>query len=369
MRSTAVGAPLFAALLVAAACVPAASAPPQSSPVAATQPPVESPAVAQPEPSPAPSPSPAPKKARFFVAAEFKEEVWVLEGEPLQVVAKVPVGRLPHNISVSPNGRWVATANRMSGTVSVIDPRELREVARIKVGRQPHDLVWATDAASLFVGSEREGFIHRIEAETWKALAPLRVGVPQHTLAIHPSRPSELWFTLTNVDATNHLRVYHLDTDRITEVKTYDNHDVFFTPDGSEVWTSTSGFLDRPSDRVVIHDPETKTVKQELRFPGRYPFHSMKHNRDARFFVDGTDVMVLSDHTEPSLMFVDWRARKILGSVKLEKWVFHTAYTPGRYYTTNNMPGALWVIDAVERTVLYKLDIPRAHGVVFTLVD
>ncbi len=366
-----IAASLALALFVAGAC-------------ALTPPAAELPSpVPTPESSAAPTSSPISTvrpRPRFFVASESTEQVWVLEGDPLAVVAKVPVGKLPHNLSVSPDGRWVAVANRMGNTASIINPREMREVARVLVGKQPHDLIWAPDSRTLFVGSEREGYIHRIEADTWKPLAPLAVTVPQHALAIWNGRPNELWFTVTNASAANVLRVYDLDTNQIAEIKVNDVHDVFFTPDGSEAWTTSSGFLCKPSDRVVVYDPLEKRVKEELHFPGRYPFHTMKQNRDALFYVDQTETMVLSDHQQESLMVVDWKSRRIVGSAKLKDpaisssgacgiEVFHTAYTPGRYYTTSNKDSSLRVIDAKELRVLQRVEIPRPHGVVLVPLE
>ncbi len=320
-------------------------------------------------------------RIRFFVASESADQVWVLEGDPLAVIARIPVGRFPHNLSVSPDGKWVAVANRFGGSASIIDPRAMRELARVMVGKQPHEIIWAPDARTIFVGSEREPFIHRIETDTWKALPPLAAKVPQHDMAIWKDRPNELWFSVTNAETTTSaLRVYDLVTNAITQIAVSDVHDVFFTPDGSEAWSSSSGFLCKPSDRMVIYDAVTKKVKQELYFPGRYPFHTMKYNRDATFFSDQTETMVLSDHQQESLMLIDWRERKIAASVSLKDpslavtgkcgiQPFHTAYTPGRYYVTTNADNSLRAVDATELRVLYRVEIPTPHGIVFVPLD
>ena len=321
------------------------------------------------------APVPRPVSARFFVASESTNEVWVLEGDPLAVVGRIPVGAFPHNISVSPDGVHVAVANRMGDTVSVIDPGAMREVARVIVPRQPHDLIWSPDARTIFVSSEREPYIGRIEAGTWRALAPLYVAVPQHALAISRDRPNELWFTVTNSSARDHLRVYDLRTGSVTPIGVTDVHDVFFTPDGSEVWTTSSGFLCRPSDRIVVYDPIAKTVKGEVHFAGHYPFHTIKQNRDATFFIDQTDTMVLSDHLLNGVLVVDWRERAIVRSASLAQPAFpskgkcgiepfHTAYTPGRYYITSNKDDSVRVVDAATMTILQRVEVTTPHGIV-----
>src|SRR6266540_5514726 len=147
---------------------------------------------------------PAFRALRAFVASETTDSVWVLEGgERFTVVGRIAVGKMPHNLAVSPDAKWIAVANRMGNSVSILDPYGLVEVARVPVGRQPHDITWAPDSGTIFVGHERDNFITRIEAGTWLALRPLMVGVPQHDLAISHTRPNDLFFTVTNSNDAN----------------------------------------------------------------------------------------------------------------------------------------------------------------------
>ncbi len=319
--------------------------------------------------SSAPVPTPALyRKLRVFVASESTDQLWVLEGapgEPYALVGKIPVGRLPHQLAVSPDGRWVAVNNRMGNSTSIIDPLTMKEVVRIAAGKQPHGLTWSPDSQTLFVGHERDMYIARIEVGTWRPLPPLMVGVPQHILTIAPSRPNELWFSLTNTSQGDVLRVYDLTTNRTTNIRVSDVHDAYFTPDESEVWSSSSGFLDKPSDRMVIYDPVAKTVKSEIRFPGHYPFHSEKMDQDGVFFMPDKSLMLLSDHLLPGLLWVDWRERRIVAETKLGQQPFHTTYDPegGRLLTTTNVDGMVNVIDLRTRAVVQKLVVPKAHGI------
>ncbi|HEV8669471.1 MAG TPA: cytochrome D1 domain-containing protein [Candidatus Limnocylindria bacterium] len=321
-----------------------------------------------PAPAPAASPSPLYSKLRVFVTSESTDQVWVLDGkpgEPYALAGKIGVGRLPHQLGVSPDGKWVAVNNRMSNTTSVIDPLSMKEVVRLMVGKQPHGIAWSPDSKTVFVGHERDMYIARFEAGTWKALPPLMVGVPQHVLAIAPSRPNELWFTLTNTPQSDVLRIYDLDTKKITLIKISDVHDAFFSPDETEVWSSSSGFVDKPSDRMVIYDPVAKTVKKEIRFEGRYPFHTEKVGQDGVYFMADKSLMVLSDHLGPSLLWVDWKERRVVGETKLGKQPFHTTYDPegDRLLTTTNVDGMVNVIDVKTRAVVQKLAVPKAHGI------
>src|SRR5207249_10454691 len=109
---------------------------------------------ATPTPIPAPSPAPLYSKLRIFVASESTDQVWVLDGrpgEPYALVGKIAVGKLPHQLGVSPDGKWVAVNNRMGNTTSVIDPLSMKEVVRLMVGKQPHGITWSPDGKTLIV--------------------------------------------------------------------------------------------------------------------------------------------------------------------------------------------------------------------------
>ena len=335
------------------------------------RPPPDQLAIPSATPTPVPAPAPIPPlyaKLRIFVASESTDQVWVLDGKPgeqFALIGKISVGKLPHQLAVSPDGKWVAVNNRMGNTTSIIDPLSMKEVVRLMVGKQPHGITWSPDGKTLFVGHERDMYIARFEAATWKPLAPLMVGVPQHILTIAPSRPNELWFTLTNTAQADVLRVYDLETNKVTNIKVSDVHDAYFTPDESEVWSSSSGFLDKPSDRMVIYDPVLKTVKKEIHFAGHYPFHTEKVDQDGVFFMADKSVMVLSDHLAPGLLWIDWRERRILGETMLGQQPFHTTYDPegDRLLTTTNVDGMVNVIDVKTHAVVQKVAVPKAHGI------
>ncbi|OLC56760.1 MAG: hypothetical protein AUH85_05235 [Chloroflexi bacterium 13_1_40CM_4_68_4] len=330
-------------------------------------------ATTTPTPIVAPAPAATPEirlyaKLRAFVASESTNSVWVYEAapdSPFALVTKIPVGSLPHQMAVSPDGKYVAVNNRMANTTSIIDPIEMKEIVRIAVGKQPHGITFSADGKMLYVGHERDTYIAAIPVGTWVPQA-IMTGVPQHVLTISPGQPNELWFSITNTTESDVLRVVDLTTKQITKIKIGDVHDSYFTPDGSEVWSSSSGFLDKPSDRMVIYDPVAKKVKQEIHFTGRYPFHTLKPLQDGMYRPEDTSLMVLSDHLGPSLLWVDWRERRIVGETKLGQQPFHSSYDPegNRMLVTTNVDGMMNVIDLKTRQVIQKVPVTKAHGIV-----
>jgi YVTN family beta-propeller protein len=360
---------ILASALLLASCAGAGSAAP--TPVSTVAGPS---GPAAPAALPASTPTPTPEirqysKLRVFVASESTDSVWVYEAAPaaeFTLLKKIPVARFPHQMAVSPDGRYVAVNDRLANVTSIIDPISMTELMRLPVGKQPHGITFSPDGRTLFVAHERDVYIARFEVGTWKPLPPLMLGVPQHDLTMSRARPNELWFAVTNSSEEDHLRVYDLATNKVTKVVVSDVHDAYFTPDGSEIWSASSGFVDKPSDRMVIYDPVAKTVKQEIHFPGHYPFHTLKPLQDGMYYPVDTSLMVISDHAYPGLMWIDWRERRIVGETKLGQQPFHTTYDPEgkRLLVTTNVDGMVNVIDLATRTVVQKVPVTKAHGIV-----
>lgn len=71
------------------------------------------------------APAWAEETVTLFVTSMATDMVNVYRGPvtSLALVRAIRVGREPHNLGISPDGRWVATGNRRSGEVSIIDTR------------------------------------------------------------------------------------------------------------------------------------------------------------------------------------------------------------------------------------------------------
>src|SRR5438874_3710713 len=68
--------------------------------------------------------------------------------------APTPHFRRPAALAVTADGRWLFTANRKSGTVSVIDAQALRPAAEVEVGRGLADLALTPDGRRLLAADE-----------------------------------------------------------------------------------------------------------------------------------------------------------------------------------------------------------------------
>lgn len=135
--------------------------------------------------------------AQSDVTSEATHTVGVYRGRgaELKKVTAIPVGKGPHNLALSPDGKWVVVGNRRGDQLSVLETSTLTEKARIKTGRQPHDIVFTADSSFYYVGHEIDRYISEYEVGTWKELRRFNVKTAQHDLAIRTDH-SELWFTV-----------------------------------------------------------------------------------------------------------------------------------------------------------------------------
>ena len=316
------------------------------------------------------SPATAQETVTLFATSLSTGTVHVFQGRvpDLQRVRTIAVGREPHNLAISPDGRWVATGNRRSGAVSLIDAATLTEAARIRVGRQPHDVVFSGDSRSLFVGQEQETFVTVIDVAGRAVRETLPIGRAQHDLALTPDG-RELWFTVTNRPYTpgdRRVGVMDLATKQVTLVDTGANaHDVILGPDGRAAWVTNSGFIDRPDDRMHVLDVATRRVLEVLTV-GRYPFHAPKRGRDGNYVPPTSPEMWFSDHGQRAVVAVSLADRRVTASVPVGAQPFHVTMTPlGVLFVANEASNTITIVDGPRRVALGTLAAPpRPHGVV-----
>ncbi len=315
-----------------------------------------------------PPPAHGQETVTLFVVSEKTDTVGVYRGTvpALALVREIPVGREPHNMGISPDGRWVATGDRRSGEVSVIDTQRLSEAARIKLGRQTHDVAFSPDSRTLYVGHETETFVSVVEIGSWKLGPRIDVGRAQHDLSISADG-RELWFTVTNrlyKPGDSRVGVIDLPTAKVTLLDTGANaHDVTLSPDGRVAWVTNSGFTHIPDARVDYLDVASRRPLGSITV-GKYPFHSPKRGRDGNAVPTAASEMWFSDHGLRSVVAVSLADRRVVATVPVGVEPYHVAATAaGTLFVANHTSNTVTMVDGPRRAVLGTLKVaPRPHG-------
>ena len=100
----------------------------------------------------------------------------VVDTKSLKVVDTIPTGEFPHGIRLSPDGKQAYVANLKGGTVSVIDTESRKEISQIPVGKGPAQVGFTSDSRLAFVSLSQEASVAVIDPVSRKVIRKVRVG-------------------------------------------------------------------------------------------------------------------------------------------------------------------------------------------------
>lgn len=100
----------------------------------------------------------------------------VVDTTSLKVVATTPTGEFPHGIRLSPDGKQAYVANLKGATVSVIDTASRKEIRQIPVGKGPAQVGFTSDGRLAFVSLSQEASVAIIDPSSGKVIRKVRVG-------------------------------------------------------------------------------------------------------------------------------------------------------------------------------------------------
>ncbi len=97
------------------------------------------------------------------------------------------LGVEPEHMELSPAGDLLAVGNIGEGTVSLIDLRALREVARIDGLHEPHNMTFSPDGSRIYVGNLGADFVSVIDVAQRRVVQEIPVGEPQTVASLQDS--------------------------------------------------------------------------------------------------------------------------------------------------------------------------------------
>ncbi len=217
---------------------------------------------------------------KVYVADEEGDTVSVLDATSFSKIATIPVGREPHNIQVSPDGKlaWVTNngdrrkedepkhtgmakreheAMTSIGEVWAIDTATDTVVAKVSVGRHPAHVVLTPDGRLAYVTNGGENTVSVVDIEARKTLANIPVGAYPHGIRISPDGKQAY---VANLKGGT---VSVIDTETGREANQIPvgkgPAQVGFTPDGRLAFASLS-----QEDKVAVIDPATRKVIKKV---------------------------------------------------------------------------------------------------------
>ena len=180
-------------------------------------------------------------------------------------VARLPVGpHIPHEVAVSPDGRWVITSAYGGGPgrhLVVLDLRNPRETGRIDLGERsgPHSMAFLADNRRAVATMEESDRIALVDVVSLQILRTYPTGGREgHMVRLSPD---ERRAYITSRGAEGTLSVIFLEEQRDPVVipTGAGAEGLAVSPDGGEVWVAN-----RDADTLSVVDTETFQVVATL---------------------------------------------------------------------------------------------------------
>lgn len=169
----------------------------------------------------------------FFTEDAYANMVIVMSGKG-ELVKKIKVGGSPHDITASPDGKLVVTANHGSGNISLIDTATLRLVNTITTGSGAHGVAFSPDGNYLFVANEIEGTVSILDTNDFSRQKKVDIGAFPEYVAVTRDGSKVITTNLGGAGAVTILENNGLDTTVLESLKiSVDAHGVAFSPDGT----------------------------------------------------------------------------------------------------------------------------------------
>lgn len=225
----------------------------------------------------------APAADKVYVANEEADTVSVLDASSFKAVASVQVGKMPHNVQVSPDGKvaWVTNNGELepdqaaaasahkgtdkgahgtmatAGAVWAIDTGNDTVLAKVPVGVHPAHVVLTPDGRFAYVTNGGDNTVSVVDASAQRLVATIPVGKYPHGVRISPDGKQAYVAnlkggTVSVIDTENQEEMAQIPTGKGPA-------QVGFTPDGRLAFVSLS-----EENVVAVIDPATRKVTRKV---------------------------------------------------------------------------------------------------------
>lgn len=303
---------------------------------------------------------------RVYVSDENGGHVVVIDAAKDEVIARIPVGKRPRGIRVSPDGSEVLVAlsgspkappgvdrtslppvDRAADGIGVIDVASMQLSRVIESGQDPEIFDITRDGKWLWASNEETAEASLIDAKLGKVVRRAAVGEEPEGVGIHPGGKhvyvaNERDNTISVVDVESGAGVARVPVcGRPRSIE--------FSPDGQRAFTACE-----EAHAVGIIDARTQTPAGSVDLPGEGV-----RPMGLAISADGRELYV-SGGRGRTVHVVDVAANppRVAGTIEdvgERPWGIALATKANKLYTANGGSGDVSVIDAAKRTVLRRV--------------
>jgi YVTN family beta-propeller protein len=310
---------------------------------------------------------------KVYIANENADTVSVIDAASFKVLTPVRVGKMPHNVQLSPDGKfaWVTNngdpdadpapghagmnkgehaAMAKPGAVWLIDTASDAVVAKIPVGLHPAHVVLTPDGRFAYVTNGGDNSVTVIDAAARSVVVTITVGKFPHGLRFAPDGKQAYVAnlkggTVSVIDVASHKEIAQIPAGKGPA-------QVAFTPDGLLAFVSLS-----EEKAVAVIDPATRKVSRKIKV-GTVPIQ-LSATPDSRTLL----VANQGSRSKPgnTVSMIDLRTFKSVNTVVTDSGAHGVAIDrAGRLaYITNTYADTVSVIDLKSRAVVRNVRVGK----------
>lgn len=277
------------------------------------------------------------------------------------VLAKLPTGRGPHEVAVSPDGRTAYVSNfgrysvyvpgdtehdKPGNTITVVDLVDRKVKATFDLGTHtgPHGMIVSHDGKLVWATTETPQAVLQLDSATGKILHVWNTNQVRSHMIV--TTPNETKFYVTNT-VSGSVSVIDKATGEVKIVATGPGTEgIAISPDGKEVWAAS-----RADAKISIISTVTDAIVASFPSGGKSP-------KRMEFTPDGSQVWVTNSGSSQTSVF-DAHARELIESLTTSKDPSGVSISPDgrRAYITNSNANVLTFVDVASRKILSTVPI------------
>ncbi len=122
---------------------------------------------------------------RAFACRYARHQLAVVDVAGKKLLQTVPVGKVPHGVRVSPDGKLLVVTNTADNTVSVLSLQpEAKVIGTVKTGSNPFEVVIAKDSNTAYVSNFLGDSVSVVDLAAGKTTAYIKSGKQPAMIAL-----------------------------------------------------------------------------------------------------------------------------------------------------------------------------------------
>jgi DNA-binding beta-propeller fold protein YncE len=275
----------------------------------------------------------------------------IVDRHTMTEIERVPVGREPHHLVLTPDGRDLVVASTLTNELLFLDPVTGRERKRIRNILDPYQLGFTPDGKWFVTAAHRMNHVDIYEAKDFRLVKRL----PLHTLPSHLAFSADSKFVFFSVQGSNQVAALDITQQEITWTVDVGEAPagVYVFPDQKRLLVGLTG-----DDAVVVVDIAQRAVSKRI-YTGKGAHNIFKlPNDDKR--------VLITNRVDGSMSIFDLEKLEVVDHIKVAGGPDDVDFSPdGKIvWVTQRWRRRIAAVDLATRKVIGSVTVGRSpHGI------